>query len=425
MRFIDAMVRALIAISFAAYVAIVAVPARAQLFINEIYFDPPGQSDPNTEYIELRGTPGMSLANHYLILIENEDNLTHTGTAGDVESIFNLGSFSIGSNGFLTIRQNGSPFAPAEPGTTDLVNSGGEGYGQAGSSTVGASFNGTGVTENSGFTAMLIRNNGDALFNQPFLGQDLDRGNNGLDPIGSDHFGWRSAWSILDSIGIASEFGESRGRLYGKINFGPDASIAVEPDAVYVGVGYEIEYAGRWGNSIGQTAADWHVSNLTDNPGSGFDGPVDFRQSGDPHPFAFGDPLPAGQIVETNQLVPYGTQLVNTLGAPNLLLGDFNRDGYLTGADIQPMLKALTNLSDYKLANGFEDIDVVARGDFNHDLVFTNLDIQGLLNALASVGEGSVSAVPEPNSLISLAIGGAFCLLAHLVIGQLPTQRNG
>jgi hypothetical protein len=395
--------------------------AKAELFINEIYFDPPGNSDPNTEFIELRGTPGMSLANHYLILLENEDNLTHTGAAGDVESVFNLESFSIGTNGFLTIRQNGNPYSSAAPGTMDLVNTAGEGYGQAGNSTVGASFNGTGVTENSGFTVMLIRNNGDPLSNQPFLGQDLDRGNNGLDPVGSDHFGWRSAWTIVDSIGIHSEFGEAAtGRLYGKINFGPEAAANVDQDATYVGVNYEIEYAGRWGNSTGQAAADWHVSNLTDNPGSGFHGPVDFRQSGDPHPFVFGGPLPPNQVVETNQSVPYGTQLVNTLGASNLLRGDFDRDGYLTVADIQPMLRALANLDEYKAANNFEDIDVIARGDFNHDLAFTNLDIQGLLDALATAGAGSVVSVPEPTAFLCLALGIGCCVLKHAVARQLP-----
>ncbi len=64
----------------------------AQLYINEIYFDPPSSLDIRYEYIELRGTPGASLANHYLIFIENEDNSGGTGTAGMIDNIFNLGA---------------------------------------------------------------------------------------------------------------------------------------------------------------------------------------------------------------------------------------------------------------------------------------------------------------------------------------------
>ena len=44
--------------------------ARGDLYINEIFFDPPGSGDNSQEYIELRGTPNMSLDNHYLVLLE-------------------------------------------------------------------------------------------------------------------------------------------------------------------------------------------------------------------------------------------------------------------------------------------------------------------------------------------------------------------
>ena len=42
---------------------VVASDARAQLWINELYFDPPGSAgDLAFEYIELRGTHGASLS---------------------------------------------------------------------------------------------------------------------------------------------------------------------------------------------------------------------------------------------------------------------------------------------------------------------------------------------------------------------------
>ncbi len=253
-------------------------------YINEIYLDPPGGLDVNSEYIELRGTPGMSLENTYLLIIENENNVLNTGNPGDVERIFDLGNESMGSNGFLTLRQAGSPYSVA-PGTTDLT------Y--------------TGVLENSGFTAMLIQTDG-APANTPVLDMDVDAGNDGLD-VPNGHAGW----TVLDSIGIFSEAGEAQyGRLYAPINFGPEPTTNLEPGATYVNVGYEIEYAARWGNSTGQTEADWDVSNLTDSVMSGYTGHGDFRQS-------TGDPQGSGPQ-ETNKNIPYGTNLTNTLGAPNL-----------------------------------------------------------------------------------------------------------
>jgi len=271
-------------------------------YINEIYFDPPADGDLLHEYIELRGTPGMSLDDHYLIFLENENNIQNTGNPGMVELIFDLSGESMGSNGFLTLRQNNNVYSVA-PGTTDLMNTSGLGWGGAGSTLNVQSENNKVVIENSGFTAMLIKNNGGAG-SVPFIGQDLDVGNDGLD-VPTGHVDW----VILDSIGVHSEAGEAQfGRLYAQINFGPEATSNIEPGAVYVGVGYEIEYVGRWGNSTGQTADDWHVSNLTDDPQSGFQDEGDFRQSAEPHGSA---------NVESNQGVPYGTNLTNTLGAVN------------------------------------------------------------------------------------------------------------
>ncbi len=253
-------------------------------YINEIYLDPPGGLDANSEYIELRGTPGMSLDNTYLLIVENENNVLNTGNPGDVERIFDLSGESMGSNGFLTLRQAGSPYSVA-PGTTDLT------Y--------------TGVLENSGFTAMLIQTDGSPA-NTPVLNMDLDAGNDGLD-VANGHAGW----TVLDSIGIFSEAGEAQyGRLYGQINFGPEPASNIEPGTSYVNVGFEIEYAARWGNSTGQTADDWDVSNLTDSVMSGYTGAGDFRQS-------TGDPQGSGTL-EASQNIPYGTNLTNTLGAPNL-----------------------------------------------------------------------------------------------------------
>ncbi len=283
----------------------------ASALINEIYFDPPSGGDIAYEYIELRGTPGLSLDNHYLIFLENENNALNTGNPGMVERIFNLNGQSIGSDGFLTLRQKGSPYTVA-PGTTDLVNSGsGAGWGSGATSSINVvAENDALMIENSGFTAMLIVNNGGAP-SAPFIGQDLDVGNDGLDvPTGNAN------WNVLDSIGVFSEVGEAEfGRLYAPINFGPDdVTSPSQVTGTYVNVGFEIEYVGRYGNSTGQTAADWHVSNLTDDPVAGFTGMADWRQSGPSH-------VPNSIPSESNHAVPVGTNLTKTLGAPNYPFG--------------------------------------------------------------------------------------------------------
>jgi hypothetical protein len=361
-----------------------ASPGIAELYINELFLDPGGQGEDNRdEYIELRGTPGMSLENYYLIFVENENDILGRGTAGQVEGIFTLGRgakpngtplystpYSLGSNGFLTIRMKDSLYTDIAPGTTNLVNTGvGLGFGSDAGSSVRFSDEGAqGITENSGSTIMLIRNDGNPFLNQPFLGLDLDVGNNGLDSPETSQFGWRNAWTIVDSIGYFGEAGEAGlGRTYAKVNFGPeipgaplDPSDGGKPDgeggfvfvpniedgAVYVGLNYEVEMLARWGNSTGESPDDWHITNLTDRSvegrypaATGVDpnttpATIDYRQSG-----GFHDALNPSSIVETNQYVPYGTALTTTIGAENFPLntgfiaGDFSGDGVVDAAD--------------------------------------------------------------------------------------------
>ena len=130
-------------------------------YINEIYFDPPASSDPFNEYIELRGTPNMSLNNFYLVFLENENNALNTGNPGAVERYFDFTGQSFGSNGFLTLRQKNNPYSAPAPGTTDLVNSGSSaGWGSGDSSSLLTEGEDPVKLENSGFTAFLIQTDG-------------------------------------------------------------------------------------------------------------------------------------------------------------------------------------------------------------------------------------------------------------------------
>jgi hypothetical protein len=341
----------LVLVAFGAIAAAVAGTAPAQLFINEMYMDPPMSYDElSHEYIELRGTPGMTLADHYLIMIENEDALDQSGEAGLIENVFDLGGHSMGTNGFLTIRRAGNPYSVAL-GTTDVIVT-------------------NDVLENSGYTAMLIHKGTGPI---PTLGMILDGevDNDGkadpdtmADPTPHDGLDYpgegQPGWTILDAIGF---FGESReagtGRLYAMINFGPERigqplppsqgggtfTPKIEPGAVYISTGYEIELVARYGNSTGQTAKDWHMTNVTDNSLAGFVNAANgFRQSGpDPH----GLPRPDGEEFESNQFVPYGTNMTDTLGAPNYPLNqsvlpwDYNQNGVVDAADFTVWRDAL------------------------------------------------------------------------------------
>lgn len=330
--------------------------ALGQVYINEIFWDAPtNPADATHEYVELRGAPCLSLANHYLIFVEAENNVSNTGGAGLIETIFDLGSATLGANGYLMLRQKANPSAifadyTANPKATDLRNTGsGSGFGSGAGSSIGAS-NITnaglanGQIENGGWTAMLIRTNGEAT-SAPALNFDLDTGNDGLDvPTG------REGWTIVDSIGLLAEGTEAEfGRVYGKMNFMFDITADVpdfdptdhiEPETNFqtiVWPEYEAEYVGRWGNSTGSRPEDWHLSNLTEDAQSGFvlPGMGDFRVSAEPH----GSAEPADW--ESSQGVAYGTPLTTTLGSPNYPLnlltptpGDFDGDGDVDNSDL-------------------------------------------------------------------------------------------
>ena len=91
----------------------------------------------------------------------------------------------------------------------------------------------------------------------------------------------------------------------------------------------------------------------------------------------------------------------SSVGIP-LVVGDWNRDGVRTSADIPAMFRALSDLATYKQTHGLTDGDVISIGDFNHDGVASNRDLQLLLDQIAAdetagggSGGGSGSASSE------------------------------
>ena len=199
--------------------------------------------------------------------------------------------------------------------------------------------------------------------------------------------------------------------LQDRLNIGP----SMEPGAVYVNLGYEVEYLGRWGNSTGQTAKDWHVSNLTDNGLASFAGSGDFRQSGSdehgyPRPDSEADPTVVES--ESNQYTPYGTNLTNTIGGANYPLNqtslpwDYNHNGVVDLADYTVWRNSLGTVWVEGSGLAFPDPEVnplpAANADLDRSVDVTDYKAWKLhfgesLQGLS--GSGAISfAVPEPAS---------------------------
>lgn len=420
--------------------AVVALTSRAdaQLYINEMFFNP-GMSvnDVTDEFIEIRGTPGASLANYYLIFIEGDDDAVGEGPAGLIDNVFDLNynaanpalGQSLGSNGFLSMRQKDTRYqvgVHVNPNANNLVNTGtGSGWGSGAGSSIGASDEmDDGQLENSAFTAMIVRKDGNLV---PAVGIDMDLNNDGLDSS-EDPLHWSNNWTIIDAVGLSAsqEIEDSEfARLYAKVNFFADFAAAplppgwqprIEPDADYEVLLYEFEYAGRWGNSTGQTQDDWHVSNITDNFGSGYiNNTFLLRQSGDPHPVNDNNhstPAPQPAIIETNQGVPYGTILTNTIGGPNYLKGDYNKDGEVDLADYVVWRDSVGQTgSEFVLGPPIMPLKQNhPPADGNHDFVVDDLDYAIWRAAFGKPGSGGpilsagastgLPQVPEPSGVM-------------------------
>ncbi len=219
--------------------------AHAQLWINEILFNPPGNDAPN-EYVELRGTPNLLLpAGTYFVAVNGDTN----NDPGTVQNVIELSGRRVGGNGFLVLLPNSNTYS-ASLNATVLSNTNGVGFGTAsGSSVHHRGKNGQTDLEGASVTFLLIQST-----NSPSLGADMDSNDDGV-PDGALYAGWNvlDAVAVLDADG-AGDIG------YGKINFRrdlPPGSGATVLTGTIVPVGFTAQYVARASNSTNWAAASW------------------------------------------------------------------------------------------------------------------------------------------------------------------------
>jgi hypothetical protein len=83
---------------FSAFIVCLSVNSvNAQLLLNELYVNSPGADEP-FEFIELKGTPGSTLNNIYVVVFESD-----SGSAGNADVVIPLNGVTLGSNGLLFI----------------------------------------------------------------------------------------------------------------------------------------------------------------------------------------------------------------------------------------------------------------------------------------------------------------------------------
>jgi hypothetical protein len=381
-------------LSTAAVLALLPAAALAQdpLRISEIFWDGPGGVGPDVGtvmgnpfaqvYIEIRGTPGTSLDNHYLLFLESENvALAPNNIRSNVDNVFNLQGRVIGSNGFTLLLPNGfnRPNAPIAPGTTVYRNTTGLGYGEASSSFGHTSSIGNGDVENGAYVATLVRRDSGAI---PTINTRLDANFDGvLDPAVV------AGWNFLDSVGQA-EPNEVNSWAYAGPFFSADevATPNISAGATQINSGIEPEMLMRWGSSTGSAPRDWAVVNITNDPFV-FD-PATLDRDGLPvsGPHVPADPLP-GEIVRgraTNDLAanrqsgqrnaaPEGALIQNNLGRPNFPIrdGDLNQNEVGDFADLSIVLTNFGVTNPSRLGHwasgdpsgngtvGYEDMELV------------------------------------------------------------------
>ena len=218
------------------------------MFISEIMHNS-GGSDFGNEYLEFRGAPNTLIpTGTYLVGIEGK-GLTAPVPHGDIQTIFNLGGLTFGSNGYLVVK--GSQNYAVDPNATVLT-SPSSGFLNLPGGRYSAD-GGSAEIEDDSVTFMLIQTS-----TAPTLANDIDSNDDGI-ADGSVYAGW----TVLDSVGVLD--GGIGDVSYASLTF-RNGTNGVAPNGTLVQVDFVSGYAARVGNSIDHFANDWVASETSHNP---------------------------------------------------------------------------------------------------------------------------------------------------------------
>lgn len=254
-----------------AVLLVLALTSRAEVWISEILYNPPGTDGPN-EFVELRGTPNQVLSDGtYLVAVEGDTN----GNPGTIQNVFDLSGQTISGSGFLVLLQNSNTYV-FHSNAVALVNTNGPGFGTGASSPVRHRGEG-GQTdlENNSVTFFLIRS-----ASYPAINGDIDSNNDGT-PDGA----LSADWTVLDAVAVLDSDGA--GDIgYGKINFrrgtAPGNGATVVSGTI-VPVAFTPNYVARSGHTTNWAASSWVA-----NGGLNGSAPNWSLDSSDTEPAAYG-----------------------------------------------------------------------------------------------------------------------------------------
>jgi hypothetical protein len=206
---------------FIAFQLVFLLNANAQLLLNEVKVNPPGNDNP-FEFIELKGTPGSLISNTYLLILEGD-----SGSSGNADLVIRLNNITLGSNGLYFIGTSlGYTIAAPTILRDTLI------FGIPG-----------GILENGSSTFMVVFSNTPIVY-----GLDYDTNDDGvleLPPGASiiDSFGWVTS-GVTDAVLYTSAvISQSAGT--------PDAAVRF------------------YGNSVANSAAAWYCGDLIGTGASG------------------------------------------------------------------------------------------------------------------------------------------------------------
>lgn len=186
----------------------------AQLLLNEVKVNPPANDNP-FEFIELKGTPGSTITNTYLLILEGD-----SGSAGNADLVIRLNNITLGSNGLYFIGTSlGYTIAAPTILRDTLI------FGIPG-----------GILENGSSTFLLVYSTVPMVY-----GNDYDTNNDGVIelPAGAailDGFGWITSGATDAKIYSSAVLSQSNGT--------PDAAVRF------------------YGNNTANSAAAWYCGDL-------------------------------------------------------------------------------------------------------------------------------------------------------------------